>query len=1160
MKQKNNVKDIVYKKYNKTLRIMKISTLLIFISVFNLLAESGYSQDKDISLKLANVYTIENVISEIEKTTDFVFIYNEDVIPTLRNEVNVDVNNQSLDEILNQLIEGTDLAYSVSSKQVTLYKDESKRVYAQVALSAPLVVQQPSGKTIRGIVTDTEGEPLPGVTILVDKSTRGVSTDLDGTFEIRVSDSDKLIFSFIGMESQTIEVKDKDYLEIVMTQLTSELDEVTVVAFGTQKKESVIASIETVRIADLKIASANLTTAFAGKIPGIVSFQTTGEPGADNAQFFVRGVTTFGYKSDPLILIDGFEASTDDLARMQPDDIESFSVLKDASATVLYGARGANGIIIVNTKSGVEGKVRISARIDSHIARPTQLLKLLDGVEYMKLYNQALISRYDDREHSADDIPTPPWYSEEKIRATERGDNPMIYPNINWYDFLLKKGTVNTKANVNLSGGGKMSTYYVAAGFDSETGLLKVDNHDKLNNFNNNIDIKRFHMRTNVKFDLTKTTILDTRIYGRFERYNGPYTYASDLFYEIMDSNPVDFPAVWDPDPQNESTRWTLFGNADPMKTNPFASMVKGFRENNESTFSIQATLFQDLNFITPNLKLQLKASANTWNYNSGVRRYNPVFYGLEQYDSSTDSYILYNLTPNNVPYLGDTEAERNGNTHYYFEGRLNWNKIWGNHSLALMTVGVCEEKILTSGDGGSIYKTLPERNLGNSGRFSYDYGKRYFLEFAYGYNGSEKFYGKNRFGFFPSYGFGWIASNESFWNDSLKDIFGLLKFKFTYGKVGNDAIAGREGRFFYLSSIADGGGQYQWGRIFDQTYNGFHFNRYANPDITWEKADKFNLGIETGFFKNEILKFQIDFFKDLRNNIYMKRENFPKTTGFQTAIHGNVGKVKSKGLDGSIDFRHSFSNDFWLLSRANFTYATNKYVERDEKNYRYEYLKSIGYPINQTWGYVAERLFVDQKEIDNSPRQEFGPYMRGDIKYQDINGDGVIDSNDRIPMGYPTVPEIQYGFGASMGYKDLDFSFFFQGNARVSFYINPEGIAPFENRRNAPEIIARDSWSVTNPDIHAFWPRLATYRVNNNIQTSSWWLRNGSFIRLKTLEMGYNIPYAKQLHMTNIRIYLSAENLFTISAFKLWDPEMGGNGLSYPLNRRYNIGLQINF
>ena len=781
--------------------------------------------------------------------------------------------------------------------------------------SIPLMAQMQN--MVRGSVIDAEtDEPLPGVTILVVNSTRGVTTDIDGTFEIRVSPTDKLEFSYIGMESQIVDVGDKTFIEIKLLPLTSDLDEVTVVAFGRQKKESVIASIETVNMRDLRMPSSNLTSAFAGKIPGVISYQITGEPGKDNAQFFIRGVTTFGYKSDPLILIDGFEASSNDLARIQPDDIESFSVLKDASATVLYGARGANGIIIVNTKSGQEGKVKISARIDMNVATPTKLLDLLDGPDYMRLYNYALISRYDDQEHSADDIPTPPWYSEEKIRATERGDNPMIYPNINWYDMLIKRYTNNIKANINLSGGGQMATYYVAAGIDHETGLLKVDDQDNLNNFKNNISINRFHLRSNVIFKLSKTTRLDTRIYGRFERYNGPYNDAGDIFNMVMDSNPVDFPAVWEPDERNESTRWTLFGNADPMKTNPFAQMVRGYKERNENTITIQGTLFQDLDFILPNLKFQGKMSASNWNSNTGARSYTPSYYALEQYDAFANDYTLYNLTPNNAPYLGDTEALRNGNTHFYFEGRLNWNQTWNKHTISLMTVGIQEEKIITDGQGGSIYHTLPERNIGNSGRASYDYDKRYFFEFAYGYNGSEKFYGKNRFGFFPSYGVGWITSNEAFWGDRLSNIISLLKFKLTYGLVGNDAIASRSNRFFYLSRIESGGGEYQWGRMFSGTYRGYTFRRYANPDISWETAEKYNIGLELGLFKEEALKLQLDFFKDRRENIYMIRENFPQSAGFQTAIHGNVGKVSSKGLDGSIDFKYSFNKYFWMTAR----------------------------------------------------------------------------------------------------------------------------------------------------------------------------------------------------------------------------------------------------
>jgi TonB-linked SusC/RagA family outer membrane protein len=615
----------------------------------------------------------------------------------------------------------------------------------------------------------------------------------------------------------------------------------------------------------------------------------------------------------------------------------------------------------------------------------------------------------------------------------------MIYPNINWYDAMFNKFTINTKANINVSGGGRVATYYVAGGYDNESGLLKVD---KLNNFNNNISINRFHLRTNVIFKLTSTTTLDTRIHGRFEKYNGPHKSANDIFGMVMDANPVDFPPVYQPDFANRYTKHILFGNSilqgNDMKSNPYAEMVRGYETRDANTISAQATLIQDLDFVTEGLSFQAKVSANTNSYYSGKRTYSPFFYALESYNEITGDYKLYNLNPTNTSdKLGEVNGSRDGSTKYYFEARVNWNRKFDRHTIGLMTVGIAEENILTGGNSGNIYETLPERNLGNSGRLSYDYDSRYFFEFSYGYNGSEKFTGDKRFGFFPSFGGGWIVSNEKFWKP-VKSAVSLLKFKFTWGKVGNDAISKRSERFFYLSDIKGGGSGYQWGATFTNSYGGYSIDHYANPDISWEQSEKYNLGLELGLLKNEAIKFQIDFFKDIRDNIYMKRENFPATAGFEKPINGNVGKVSSQGIDGSLDLQHSFNKDFWITGRMNFTYATNKYLERDEKNYPDEYLKSIGHSVNQTWGLVAERLFVDEQEILNSPQQSFGLYEAGDIKYLDINKDGEVNTNDRIPMGYPDSPEIQYGFGLSAGYRNFDFSFFFQGNARVSFYINP--------------------------------------------------------------------------------------------------------------------------
>jgi TonB-linked SusC/RagA family outer membrane protein len=1015
--------------------------------------------------------------------------------------------------------------------------------------------QQTKGSTITGTVLDENGEPIPGATIIVKGTTHGVITDMDGTFTIQATPANQLEISYLGYQKLTIPVGQQTYINVALAPNVNELDEVTVVAFGNQKKASVIASIESIRMTDLKVPATNLTSAFAGKIPGVISYQTSGEPGADNAQFFVRGVTTFGYKSDPLILIDGFEATSDDLARIQPDDVESFSILKDASATALYGARGANGIILVSTRAGHEGKLKVSARVDTHIATPTKMAEFIDGVEYMKLYNSALISRYPMMGA---------YYSEQKVQSTLTGENPMIYPNVDWYNELFNKQTINTKANVNISGGGQVATYYVAGGYDNETGLLKVDNR---NNFNNNINIDRFHVRTNVIFKLSKTTTLDTRINGRFERYTGPYVSASDIFKMVTNANPVDFPAVYEPDAANKYTEHTLFGNAfigTSLKSNPYAEMVKGYENRNENTFSTQVTLMQDLGFITEGLKLQAKASANVWSKYVQKRRFSPYFYNIDSYNQITGEYKLFNLNPTGASaYLSNTvESGRDTNGHYYFEVRLNWDRQFGRHSVGFMTVGTAEEKLISG--GSTIYETLPERNMGNSGRLTYDYDTRYFFEFAYGYNGSEKFTGSKKYGFFPSFGGGWLISNEAFWAP-LKNAVSNLKLKATFGLVGNDAIAGLKDRFFFLSDIQLGGGNFTWGESFRNSYSGYRINRYANPDINWEISQKYNLGLEIGFFKDGALKFQIDVFKDIRSRIYWARENLPSTAGLEAGISGNVGKAESKGIDASLDYQHFFNKDFWLTGRANFTYAVNKVLEKDERDYADKYLKRVGHNINQQWGYVAERLFVDDEEIQYSPYQDFATlYMAGDIKYTDINNDGVVNANDRIPMGYPTVPEIQYGFGLSAGYKKFDFSFFFQGNARVSLFINStadnNGIAPFARRRNALAIIARDSWTEDNPNVHAFWPRLSTDPLSNNTQQSSWWLRNGSFMRLKTVELGYSLPGIEKIAVQSCRIYASAENVFVISPFKLWDPEMGNGGLGYPINKRFNIGIQLSF
>jgi TonB-linked SusC/RagA family outer membrane protein len=1008
-------------------------------------------------------------------------------------------------------------------------------------------------KTITGTVKDAQdNSPLSGVAVQVKNTSVGTATGSLGEFSITAGESDTLVFSLVGMKEVRQFVGLRSVFEIVMNSDETELEELQVVAFGVQKKSSSVASITTVRPAELRVSAYNLTSSFAGKIPGMISFQQTGEPGNDIAQFFVRGVTTFGYTQSPLILIDGFESSTYELARLQVDDIESFSIFKDASAAALYGARGANGVLYVITKSGQSSGISINARVDTHIATPTKMIEMVDAIDYMRLYNEGVVTRN-------------PWrgryYSEQVIESTRNNENPMVFPNVDWYNELFKQTTVNKRASVNISGGGNVARYYVSGGFENENGLLKRDSRNK---FNSNISINRVHMRSNAIFDITKTTSLDARIQAEFESYNGPHEEAGEIFNMVMDVNPVDFPAVFEPDQANIFTSHTLFGSTlvgDNPKKNPYAEMVKGYRTKNISIVTMMATIRQDFDFLVKGLKFEGKGSVKTDGTSTQKRSFKPFYYAVEQYNQVTQEYKLFGLNrlEGNTT-IGDMDVTHARNSSYYFEGRFNWNRVFSNiHSAGAMVVGTLQQH--SNLVAGTIFAALPARNAGISGRATYDYDNRYFAEFNFGYNGSEKFTGEKRFGFFPSVGAAWMVSNEKFWEPARQAI-NLLKFRLTYGMNGNDGIAAADARFNFLSNISKSGGRYTWGLLGDNSGSGFSINRYANDNISWEISRKVNLGIEIEAL-NKVLKFQFDVWKDWRSDIYQERKTFAATTGLiekDLRIYGNVGKVETVGFDSSLDVEKMFSNGAWLLGRFNFTYSKNKVIVQDEEQFSDRYLSAIGQSTNVLRGLVAERLFVDDEETVNSPRQDWGTYEAGDIKYKDINNDGRINKNDMVPMGYPHIPEIQYGFGLSGGWRNFDLSFFFQGNSRVSFFIDPAGIAPLVDHRNALKIVADDYWTETDPNVHAFWPRLSVSTLANNTELSSWWLRDGTFLRMKSIEVGYNIKNIDRILLKSGRIYCSVENVFYISKFKLWDPEMGNNGRKYPPNRRFNIGLLLQF
>ena len=1038
-----------------------------------------------------------------------------------------------------------------------------KKIAMTLALILSTVAALAQTRTVKGVIYEEEtGEPMPGATVSVEGSTRGVMTDLDGSFELTgVKPTDRLKFECLGKETQVLTVGTMTNFVVKLKNAANELDEVTVVAFGKQRKESVIGSISTVDVKTLKVPSSNLTTALAGNVAGVIAYQRTGEPGQDNADFFVRGITTFGANTSPLILIDNIELTSTDLARLQPDDIESFSIMKDATATALYGARGANGVIFVTTKRGQEGPAKIFARVETSISTPTDVVELADPVTYMKSYNEAITTR-----DPLGDL----MYSYDKIEQTGKPDaNRLIYPANDWYDMLFKDFATSYRANVSARGGGKVATYYVSGAYTEDTGILKVD---KRNSFNNNIDDKNYTLRSNVDINVTPTTKLAVRLTGNFRDYQGPLNGGSDVYRQVMHSDPVLFPAYYPVDDDHVGIQHIMFGNYDDGSyINPYANLVKGYRNYQRSQMIAAVQLDQDLKFITKGLSFMTLFNLTRLSEFTVNRQFNPYWYTLDRYDSYTGEYHVNRINENGTDYLTYSESGKTVKNTMYSETRLNYNRSFGRHDVTGLLVLTASESL--TANAGSLQLSLPSRNAGLSGRFTYGFDKRYFIEYNFGYNGSERFHKSHRWGFFPSAGLAWMMSNEK-WFKPMTKVVNNLKLRYSYGLVGNDNIGNARNRFYYLSEMTmnNSGLGASFGETRNVSYNGIGVVRYANEAITWEKSYKTNYALELGLFKK--LDIIAEYFTERRSDIFMQRADIPNTMGLQAAVYGNIGQARAKGIDIQADYKQAWASGLWASARANFTYSTGKYDVYEEPTYPESYRQHAGRSIKQTWGYIAERLFIDDEDAANSPSQAaFGSqYGGGDIKYTDVNGDGVITNADMVPIGYPTSPEIIYGFGVSLGHKGFDFSVFFQGLGRESFWIdassayntsqNRYGTAPFVNNGQLLKAYSDSHWSEDNRDIYALYPRYSAYENKNNTQVSTWWMRDGSFLRLKQMEFGYTLPQklTNKIHIDNLRVYFQGNNLLCWSKFKLWDPELAGEGFNYPIQRTFNIGVNVTF
>ena len=1123
-----------------------ISAMLVFFALLFPLALPAVEQyNKAFSFELREV-TLKDLFRYIEKNSEYVFLYASD--KNLSKKVNVDVRNKTVREILDEVLEHTGLVYEIDGKQVIVKEPKT---------DVQTVLQQKKGKTVKGQVLDKTGETIIGANVVVDGTTNGVMTDIDGRFELSdVPENGKIKVTFVGYKAQVISVKGKKELNIVLEEDTEMLSEVVVVGYGSQKKESLVGSVQMVKPEQLKVPSSNLSSGFAGRLAGVVAVQRSGEPGADGADFWIRGVSTFSGVTSPLIVIDGVEASSGDLNALDPEVIEGFSILKDATATALYGSRGANGVMIVTTKSGRnQEKATVNFRLENTYNAPIQVPEFVDGVRYMEMYNEAVTTR------GTGEV----LYTQSKIDGTRAGLDPYAFPNVDWYDELFRKGAMNQNLNFNIRGGSQRIDYFSSVSVNHDSGVLK-NNHDF--SYDNNINIMRYVFQNNINAHLSKTSTLSLRLNVQLRDYTGPHSSASEVYGMVMEANPVDFPVRWPSDPTMDYILWggKSGGAYNNGYRNPYAEMARGYKSQFESTVVSNLKFDQKLDFITQGLSANVLFSFKNWSQTQTTRSggYNQFEVDKYQYDDAGNytGYTLRRVGKEQDPTLS-TSSSSTGDRRIYLQAMINYDRTFGSkHNVNAMLL--YNQDQYNVNNPGDLIASLPQRKQGLAGRLTYSYDYRYLAEFNFGYNGSENFAEGHRFGFFPSLALGYTISREK-WFEPLNDVITNLKIRGSWGLVGNDQIGAE--RYIYMSNIelqnSDLG--FTTGKDQNTTYWGPKYLRYPNPNITWEVGNKFNLGMDLTLFNDFNLTF--DIFKEVRHDIFMERQSIPDFIGtspsdmwmnLSTKLYGNLGKVENKGLDFSIDYNHVFNKDFSMSFKGTFTYAANKVLEYDEPDYQaYPNLSRVGHSINQPLLYIAERLFIDDEEVAHSPKQNLGGFVQaGDIKYKDIPNaegvcDGVIDANDRVYTGHPTVPEIVYGFGPSFQYKKWDFSCFFQGAARTSIVVGD--IHPFgtDGLRNVQTFIADDYWSESNQNIYAAYPRLSKQYNQNNTVASTYWLRNGAFLKLKDIELGYSFKM--------FRVYLRGSNLLTFSPFDLWDPEQGnGNGLFYPTQKSFNVGIQF--
>ena len=1166
------MKNAIRERKSKVLGLF-LCFLLLGID-YSFASYNNYSQFKTLSVSVNNS-TLREVLKTIEKSSQFVFFYLDDAV-NLERKVSIDSKNKKIEEILSELFEGTSCTYRISDRQI----------FISGKASAPNEQQQNKRK-ITGRVTDVKGDGdssndryilraangtsnKKGVTsqlivnVTVDGDANGSITNMDGLYEIFVTKKSVVLkFTYIGFKTSEIRTNaSTNIYDVALEEQVNELEETVIVGYGTQRKISNIGAQSSMKMEDIKTPSASLTTTLAGRLAGVVAVQRTGEPGKDAADIWIRGISTPN-TSSPLVLVDGVERSFNDI---DPEDIESLTTLKDASATAVYGVRGANGVILIKTKPGKVGKPTVSADYYESFTRFTKMVDLADGITYMNAANEAIRN---------DGIATK--YTEDQIRNTIAGKDSYLYPNVDWLKEIFNDWGHNRRVNVNVRGGSEKVAYYASVSYFNETGMTVTDKN--INTYDSKMKYSRYNFTTNLNIDVTPTTKVEIGAQGYLGEGNYPAISSADLYNAAMSISPVEYPKMFFVNGQAYVPGTSTNNNFN----NPYSQATRrGYDNLTKNQIYSNLRITQDLDMLTKGLKLTAMYAFDV---------YNEIHVHQDRAEST------YNFLDTSVPYDMDGQPilqriyegsnvlsykqETSGNKKTYLEASLNYDRTFNDdHRVSALFLFNQQSKLLYP--KGTLEDAIPYRMMGIAGRATYSWKDRYFAEFNIGYNGAENFSPKHRFGTFPAFGVGWVISNEKFWQPLSKTV-SFLKIRYTDGKVGNSEVSDR--RFMYLDQMKENG---DYGYKFGP--NGTKWSGYETVnmavDLIWEESRKQDLGIDIKLF-NDDLSIVFDLFKERRENILLKREHsIPSFLGYNTsAPYGNIGIIENKGFDGTIEYNKRINKDWVLALRGNITFNKDKWIQGELPEQKYEWMNQYGRNINGVKGYVAEGLFT-QAEIDDMARWEslsdankaitpkpfasqFGTVKAGDIKYKDLNNDGQIDAYDQTYISRGDVPTTVYGFGFTVGWKDLSVGMMFQGVAGAERVLNGSSINPFNGGGGSGNLYSNigDRWTEENPDQNAFYPRLSygseTTSNINNFQKSTWWVRNMNFLRLKTLQVSYNLPkpWVNKVHLKNAAVYVMGTNLFTLSRFKLWDPELNtDNGASYPNTTSYSVGINFTF